>query len=273
MSAGPLLRFFFLTYAVAWTFFVAAASIPDDDASITPALSGLREFLFLVGTFAPAFVALWLTSRSDGHTGVGALLRRVLESRVRARWYLFAVGYMVAIKLTVALVYRIAAGEWPRFGDEAWYIVAAAVLISTPAQAGEELGWRGYALPRLAARFGLARGSLLLGVLWACWHLPLFFIPGVDKYGQSLLLYILGGTALSVAMAWLYGHAHGSLLLAMLMHSAVNQTKDIVPSNAAGATNPFSLNASLVGWITLALLWICAGYFLARMPSPEFNDA
>src|ERR1700676_2285886 len=114
-------------------------------------------------------------------------------------------------------------------------------MISTPVQAGEEIGWRGYALPRLAARFGLARASLLLGVLWGCWHLPLFFVPGVDNYGQSFPVFVLGTTALSVAIAWLYAHTNGSLLLTMLMHSAVNQTLGIVPSAVANATNPFAL--------------------------------
>ena len=79
-------------------------------------------------------------------------------------------------------------------------------------------------------------------------------------------MFLLQVTALSVAMAWLYGHTHGSLLLVMLMHSAVNQTKDIVPSAVPGATNPLAPSGSPVAWLTLALLWICAGYFLVRMP-------
>ena len=79
-------------------------------------------------------------------------------------------------------------------------------------------------------------------------------------------MYALQVTALSVAMAWLYGHSNGSLLLAMLMHSAANQSKDIVPSAVPGATNPWTLGSSFVAWLTIALLWIGAGYFLARMP-------
>ena len=66
-------------------------------------------------------------------------------------------------------------------------------------------------------------------------------------------------------MAWLYRHTNGSLLLTMLMHAAVNNTKDIVPSAVAGATNPFALSASLVAWLSLALMWTCAAYFLVRV--------
>jgi membrane protease YdiL (CAAX protease family) len=83
-------------------------------------------------------------------------------------------------------------------------LIAVAIVISTPVQAGEEIGWRGYALPRLAARVGFARASLVLGVFWACWHLPLFFVPALNQYGQSFPLFMLGNIALSVAMTWLY---------------------------------------------------------------------
>ena len=135
----------------------------------------------------------------------------------------------------------------------------------------EEIGWRGYALPRLAARIGLARASLLLGLIWAGWHLPLFFVPGLNQYGQSFPLFALGGIALSVAIAWLYAHTEGSVGMAMLMHSAVNQTTGIVPTNVPGATNPFALSSSLVGWLFVALLWMSAAYFLVEMPNAEIR--
>ena len=121
----------------------------------------------LLGAFSPSLVALWLTARAEGSTGVRALLGRVLQWRVAVPWYLFAVGYIPVIKLTVALVHRVATGAWPRFGDEAWYVIPLAIAFSTPFQAGEEIGWRGYALPRLATRFGLARASILLDERWA----------------------------------------------------------------------------------------------------------
>jgi len=255
-----LVKFFVLTYAVMWTFFITVA------AAAIPARSPLGAALLLLGTFAPSLVALWLTARAEGSAGVRALLGRIFQWRVPARWYLFAVGYIPAIKLTAALIHRLATGEWPRFGSEPWYLIPLAIAISTPFQAGEEIGWRGYALPRLAARFGLARASILLGLLWAFWHLPQFFIREADTYGQSFVVFVLQVTALTVAMAWLYAHTNGSLLLVMLMHSAVNNAKDIVPSAVPGGTDTFGLSSSLVAWLTVTLLWLCAAYFLARMP-------
>ena len=263
IPGGSLVKFFILTYAVMWTCFITVA------AAAIPARRPLGALLVLLGAFAPSLVALGLTARAEGVRGIRTLLAGVLRWRVAPQWYLFAAGYIPTIKLTVALVHRVATGAWPRFGNEAWYIIPLAIAFSTPFQAGEEIGWRGYALPRLAARFGLARASLLLGLIWACWHLPQFFIPEADTYRQSFFVYVLQVTALSVAMAWLYARTNGSLLLAMLLHSGVNNAKDIVPSAAPGATNTFGLSASLVAWLTVTLLWICGAYFLARMPRWE----
>jgi membrane protease YdiL (CAAX protease family) len=261
----PLLTFFSLTYAATWTCWIAAAAIARASTPGDPVLPALASALFLLGTVVPSLVALSLTERADGRAATRALLDRVFRWDVGARWYVFAIGYIPAIKLSAALVHRIVTGGWPRFGDEAWYVMAIAIVFSTWVQAGEEIGWRGYALPRLSARVGLAPASVILGVIWASWHLPLFLVPAADTFGQSFPLYLLQVTALSVAGAWLYWRTGGSLLLVMLLHAAVNNTKDIVPSTVPGATNPFALSTSLVAWITVALLWVAAAYFLARM--------
>jgi uncharacterized protein len=261
MRPAPLSIFFLLAFAVAWVLWIAASALSGSVAS-----PGLRALLFLPGTFAPAFVAVALTALTERRQGVEALLRRLFRWRVGFRWYVFAVTYMAAIKLSAALLYRIVIGSWPRFGDDAWYVMLAAAIFSTVVggQAGEEIGWRGYALPRLEMRFGLAGGSLFLGVIWAAWHLPLFFIRGGDLIGQSFPVYLLAVTAVSVAIARLYWRTGGSLLLTMLMHAAINNTTGIVP--AAGTdTNPFSFRAPLAGWLTLALLWIVAVYCLVRI--------
>ena len=270
---GSLLKFFFLTYAVTWACFMTAVRISLGPAPTAPALELVRGFLLLLGTFAPSLVALGIGARAEGRPGVRVLLRRTLQWRVGTQWYLFAIGYLPAIKLSVALAHRVMTGSWPRFGTEPWYIIVVAIAISTPVQAGEEIGWRGYALPRLAGRFGFARASILLGLIWSCWHLPIFFLRGADKYGQSFPVWTLQVVALSVAITWLYAHTNGSLLLTMLMHSAVNQTVGIVPSANANPGNPFALSVSLVMWLTAAFLWITALYFLVRMPKVELSRA
>lgn len=259
-----LIRFFLLVYAVSWVLFGAAAWVSE---RLGPGASpGLAPLLFLPGAFGPGLVAIWLTARAEGRPGLRALLRPVLQGDVPGRWYLFAITYMAAIKLAVAVAYRVALGAWPRFGGESVAVIAVALVFSTPFQAGEEIGWRGFALPRMATGMGLRWASVLLGVIWATWHLPLFFIPVTDTYHQSFPLYLAQVTALSVAAAWLWERAGRSLLLVMLMHSAVNQTVGLVPSASAQATGALSTRPTTVGILTVVLLWLCAGYLLARMP-------
>jgi membrane protease YdiL (CAAX protease family) len=216
-------------------------------------------------------VALALTARHEGTAGTRALLARALQSSVGARWYVFAIVYMATIKLLAAAIVRVATGAWPAFGSEPLYLMAIAIVFSTPVQAGEEIGWRGFALPRLSARLGLPAASVVLGIIWASWHLPFFFMAGAETTGQSFPVYLLSVTALSVALAWLYWRTGGSLLLVMLMHAAINNTKDIVPSAVPDASNPFALGSSLVAWLTAALLWGCGAYFLMRMRSAKPN--
>ncbi len=254
-NAGrSLIRFFIATFALTWACFFAADRVTRGHAAV-----------LMLGVFAPSIVAIALTFRSEGRAGVASLLRRLLMWRVPLRFYVFALGYLAAIKGTVALLHRVATGRWPAFGTTPWYVMLAATFISVAigGQTGEEIGWRGYALPRLAHSIGLPAGSLLLGLIWALWHLPLFFMQGTTTTGQSFPLYLMQVTALSTAFAWLWMRTGGSLLPVMLLHAAINNTKDIVPSAVEGGHDVFAPSTSLPAWLTVALLWIGAAYFLA----------
>jgi membrane protease YdiL (CAAX protease family) len=258
----PLLAYFLLTFGLAWAAWFAAAALA---APGNTGFFGVRGPVFLLGVFAPALAALALAARDEGRAGVARLLAGIGRWRVGARWYVFAIGYFAAIKLAAALIHRVATGTWPHFGETPWAPMLGAILVSTWVQAGEELGWRGYALPRLAGHLGLGGASVLLGGVWALWHLPLFFLPGTGSTGQSFPVYLLQLTALSVAMAWLYWKTDGSLLLVMLMHAAVNNTTGIVPAAVEGATAPLTFRGSLVAWVTVGLSWAVALPLLARM--------
>ena len=252
-----LIVYFGLVFLVTWSLWFAADGVSG----------AIRPILFYTGVFAPGIVALLLTYRERGPAGVSGLLRRLVQWNVGAKWLAFALFYIAAVKLTVAGIARITTGSWPVFGDIPLPLMFAAAIGSTllGGQVGEELGWRGYALPRMARSLGLAPASVLIGVVWALWHLPLFFFLDGDTVGQSFPFYLLQVVALSVAISWIYMKTDGSLFATMLLHAAVNNTKDVVPSAVPGATNSWQLHASLVGWLTLAILWLCAAWFLYDM--------
>lgn len=271
-------KFLLATFAITWALWAlviwSSASRQPSPAPIGLALGGP---VFLLGVFAPGIVAIALTALDEDRRAVGNLLGRVLRWRVDLRFYAFALLLMPVTKLTVAALHRALTGVWPRFGETHAIVLVAATIFGTIGQAGEEIGWRGYLLPRLAERIGLASASLLVGAVWAAWHLPLFFAAGADTDHQSFLLYALQVTAYSVTLAWLYWRTGGSLLLTMFMHSAFNNTKDIVPSVGAASGGVFTLRAPLAFQLTVIALWLAAALLLTRMRgvrplvAPTFN--
>src|SRR5688500_205161 len=253
-----LFRYFGVVFTLSWALWFAA------DAISSPALRTLSVYS---GVFTPGIVALAMTYWDRRGAGVRQLLARLVKFDVGARSFAFALLFMATVKLLVAVLVRATTSAWPVFGDQPLPLMFGAAIMSTllGGQIGEELGWRGYALPRMSRSLGLGPASLLLGIFWASWHLPLFFILDGDTLGQSFPFYLLQVTAISVAIAWVYMKTGGSLLITMLLHAAVNNTKDIVPSAMPGANNPWTLQASPVGWWTMAILWTCAAWFLFDM--------
>lgn len=257
-------RFIVLTFITTWLLWwlVIRASGPD-----VPVWLSLGGPVFLIGVFAPGLTAVALTAWDGGRESVRSLLGRMLRWRVGLRFYAFALLLMPLTKLAVAILHRVLTGTWPPFGETHPAVLVIATILSTIGQAGEELGWRGYLLPRLTERTGLAVASLIVGVIWAAWHLPLFFAPGADTYHRSFPLFTLQVVAYSVALAWLYWRTDGSLLLTMFMHAALNNTKDIVPSGAVQAGGVFTIHAPLVSGLTVLLLWLVVALLLVRMRS------
>jgi uncharacterized protein len=258
-NAGAV--FIAATFASAWVLWLAA----DRVVQATGAGAGTRALLFLPGTFSPAIVALWLSARSRGEAGIAGLVGGIARWEVGARWWVFAIGFMATVKLLAAGGHRVLEGSWPAFGQVPLVLMLGSVILSTPFQAGEELGWRGYALPRLADRMGMAAASLVLGVVWATWHLPLFYLPSADLTGQPFPVFLVAVTALSVAMAWLYAGTGRSLLLVMVMHAAVNNTTGIVPGGMDRPAGVMTLDGTVVGWLTAAILAAFAVAFLVTM--------
>ena len=250
-----VMTFVLLTFTATWTIWIAASAFFPDSLA----------FASLPGTIMPAIMALWLTKR-ESEQSFRDLVARLVKWRVSVWYYVFALTFTAAVKLSAASLYRLDTGEWPAFGTTSLIVMLVGSLFSTPVQAGEEIGWRGFMLQRLAHRMGFAWASLLVGLTWAAWHLPMFFMPGGDMVGQSFPLFVLMVTALSVPMAWLYRRTDGSLLLTMMMHAAVNNTAAIVPSRSpADPDHVFLLFATPVGWLTTIILWVAAAILFMRL--------
>ncbi|HVJ72308.1 MAG TPA: type II CAAX endopeptidase family protein [Sphingomicrobium sp.] len=250
-----VMTFVLLTFIATWTMWIAASAFFPDSLA----------FASLPGTIMPAIMALWLTKR-ESEQSFRDLVARLFKWRVSVWYYVFALTFMAAVKLSAASLYRLDTGAWPAFGTTSLIVMLVGALFSTPVQAGEEIGWRGFMLQRLALRMGFAWASLLVGVTWAAWHLPMFFMPGGDMVGQSFPLFVLMVTALSVPMAWLYRRTDGSLLLTMIMHAAVNNTAAIVPSRSpADPDHVFLLFATPIGWLTTIILWVAAAILFIRL--------
>ena len=256
--------FFVLVFAATWVCWAAWARL----------LGPWRWAVFYVGVFAPALVALLMTGLDAGGAGVRALLRPLVRWDVGTRWYIFALGFMAAVKLIAASMVRLTTGTWPAFGSTPFIVLLAGAVFSTAVggQVGEELGWRGYALPRLADRLGPRLAAVVIGAIWATWHLPLFYLPGGDLAGQSFPVFVLLVIAISIAITWVYVNTGGSLLLTMLFHAAVNNTTAIVPSASTAPGGPMSMSTSRMGWWTLVVLGTAGVGFLIALPARRSCD-
>ena len=252
-----------LSFALAWSLWGASSTIPaSGPASI------LRQLVFLGGVFSPGIAAIILTWRTEGKASAKYLVLHAFRFPSNSAWYVFAAGYIVVVRLVAASIDRAITGAWPEFGETRVLLIGLGIAISTWVQLGEELGWRAFALPRLAAHIGWRLASIALGILWAAWHLPRFFAQSSDVYQHSFIEFLLQVTALSCTIAWLYLRTD-SLVLVMLMHAAVNNTTGLVRADGPHPGNPFGVSHSLFSWTMTGLLWLGAAVCLHLLPSAD----
>ncbi|NHN42376.1 CPBP family intramembrane metalloprotease [Halorubellus sp. JP-L1] len=228
VATREVLAFFGLTIAFSWAAWVPGAiGIVDYGPFVFPAV--------VVGGFGPLLAAAfvtWLVGDS-----VRAWASQVLRWRVRPRWYVVAVGLPIAVVALVSVV-TVAIGysfEGPEILAQVPLFVLPLIFVLNMVTVflvgggQEELGWRGFALPRLLERFDAVTASVLIGLVWASWHLPLFALEGSGQYGSSFAPYVVSLLGLSVLFTWLYRSTGRSVLLAMILHASYNSSTLLLP--------------------------------------------
>jgi len=170
-----------------------------------------------------------------GKTGVVGLLRRMVRWRVGLQWYAAALLLPIVVTLTAVALNILLLGAQPsssaaEFGGLPSVIPTFFILLLIPGIGGawEEPGFRGYTLPVLQNGSSALFAALILGVLWALWHLP-FYITGVDDSSEMVQI-----IAWTVTFAWLFNNTRGSVLLAMMMHAMSNTIGVASPPNVLG---------------------------------------
>lgn len=189
-----------------------------------PFQGAAAQVLYVLSVLGPLLSAVAVTATRSGKAGLRALFAKALQWRFSTGWYLMALGTVTAIKLLSTGIHMALGGV----GPERWLIATpGSVLFVLVTQFGyvmfaEEVGWRALALPRLLARYGSLGGTLVLAVIHACWHLPMFLVPGSNQYGSSFLLYLFIHLAWSSTMTFLYYRSGESALPCLLFHASLN---------------------------------------------------
>jgi membrane protease YdiL (CAAX protease family) len=271
MRRFPLFFYFFLAFGFTWIYELTVYR-----TLFTPGFSlTLRGVLLDLGfTLGPTLAAFLMTAVTQGRAGIVQLLRRYVLWRVGLRWYLLVLLGVPALLLisVLPLPGALSAFRLPALSFWPTYLLIYLLFLVFEGPLGEEPGWRGFALPRLQQRSGPLVGTILLGVLWGLWHLPLFFIPGTDWYalpvvGTGLIghlvplgVFVIWTIALAITITSVFNNTRGSLLLAMLLHASINVAPFILlptlfPSPSLSML--FGLSWLLV-WVAVALLVIAA---------------
>jgi membrane protease YdiL (CAAX protease family) len=263
MRQRPLFSFFFMAYAFSWLI-----SIPYVLSSwgIMPAGYNLAFLLFALKAYAgPTLAALIMTSLTEGRVGVRRLRHRITQWRAGWRWYVFI---LVGIPALLLLGIIVQPGLLASFQGLTRVLLVsypvAFVAIFLETGLPEEIGWRGFALPRMQPRYGPLWGTLLLGVLWAFWHLLYFLTPdqgggpgtGFATFLTNFPIFLLFVVALAIIFTWVFNHTQGSVFISSLLHTSVDAPQVVwVPLFLAVGVTTMNL-AALIGFGVPALLII-----------------
>ena len=255
------LRYFVLAFAFTWFFWGLGVL---GERGFIPTLSGFT----VIGTFGPMVAAVILTAREGGRAEVRSLLGRIVRWQVAPVWYGVAILGPFVLTLAAIALHVALGGQTPGLGaliGALPTVVFVSVYMLIFVALGEEVGWRGYALPALQARHGAFVASVMLGAMWALWHMPQFFNPATLYSDLPIVLFLAYLIPFSVLITWVFNSTGGSLLMAMLVHAVMNastQLWKVLPEYSGGPGSMSAADAAVAtvhaNLMLTVVLWVAA---------------
>jgi uncharacterized protein len=214
LSKHPALSYFLLTFTISWSaaFLVAAPKLLQSGS--LPKLTGILMFPAML--LGPSFTGIFLTRKLDGRDGLKNLFARMRRFRFPLRWYsallippVMVLSVLFCLKTFVSPVYA---------PNRFWLGVTFGLLAGFL----EEIGWIGFAYPKLRQSFSLLPAAAIVGVFWGLWHAPVIdFLGAASPHGRALpaffAAFVAAMTAMRILIAWFYEHTR-SIALAQLIH-------------------------------------------------------
>jgi membrane protease YdiL (CAAX protease family) len=213
--------FFLLSFLISWVVWVPQAA---GTLGITGLAIPVDSPLNLFAVWGPALAAIIVAALTAGRTGLRKLLGSLGQWRVGIEWYVLILLLPAGIWLAGRVLDMVLGRSYElesvlsQVGPQYTMMLPFFMILALPSALGEEIGWRGFALPRLQARNSAYESTIILGVLWAVWHIP--HNIGQGQTGTPLFVGVLSILPLTVLFTWVYNSTRGSLLLAWLFHAA-----------------------------------------------------
>lgn len=214
MTTRALIPFLALTFGVTWGIAALLILFTDQIVAIFGEIS-MSNPLFILAVYSPGFAGVILVWLHEGLKGLGSFFRRLTLWCASTWWWLFLILGIPAIVYAGAALKGSMSDPFP---FSPWYRVFPALALALFLGPIEEFGWRGVALPLLQRKFAPFWAGLILGIIWAVWHIPSFLMSGTPQSAWSFAPYFAGVVAISVILTPLFNNSRGSLLIAVLYH-------------------------------------------------------
>lgn len=229
--------FFILTFAYSWPLWLPFVLVGLGVLKSSETLAALWMPALFIGAFAPLFSAVTMIAKNNGRSGIKKYMLQVFDLHVRARYLIFAVVLPLIITAAAHYIANLTGIDNLPNSFLPDNLPVPTIILAIPyflvmliiGGGQEEFGWRGYAQEPLQERFGVIGGSLVLGMIWGVWHLPLWFVPQDGHSYYSFLAFLVYTMSTAVIMGWLYNASDKKLVIPWVMHAMGNTVAPLFP--------------------------------------------